>query len=312
MDFLIAAGSATNLPKEMVDKLVELAVEKSVILKLTQDRDQFIEVLNEGTVPVIGAEDLTKFYKISNTADITTLSEHTFDIQSPDLFPVEVGTWMRLAKKQVAQYPKLKVDQLFTTRLARGIARLADKIGIVGDTDAVGATNALTICDGIATIAADAAVAAATAVTYSTSNATSVLDAVAEAQEALGVYGADEYNQDLVIFASSDFVKAAKTAASKDYIGYEIADYAPLGLRNVVFLHGLPVIRRLDITGEQAVLCNLQGAMAGYYGKMDIDVEHQAAYRADLLVITFWFDFKWALLNSSAKALGLVQIIKSS
>jgi hypothetical protein len=140
-----------------------------------------------------------------------------------------------------------------------------------------------------------------------------VLNAVAEAVENAGVYGGDEYLQDLVIFGSSNFVKAAKSSADKDYIGYEIADYAPLNLKKIVHLHGIPVIRRLDMTGEQAVLANMLGAYCGYFGdQMTIDVEHKAALRKDLMVITFWFDFKWGFLNSSAKALGLVKISKSS
>jgi hypothetical protein len=312
MDFKIESGSATNLPKEMVDKLIEIAVEKSVVLRLADARNQFIEVVNEGTIPVVGAEDLTKFYRIDGTSDITELPEHEFDIQSPDLLPVEVGTWMRIKKKHIAQYPKLKIDKLFKDRLSRGVARLADQIGLVGDEDATSAPDALSIADGIVTLAGDATTNASTAVTYTSSNAQAVLNAVAEAVENIGVYGADEYIEDLVIFGSSDFVKACKSTASKDYIGYEITDYAPLGLKKVVTLHGIPVIRRLDISGEQAVLANVLGAYCGYYGKMDIDVEHEAARRGDLLVITFWFDFKWGLLDSSSKALGLVKISKIS
>ena len=313
MDFLIPAGSGTNLPKELIDKLIELAVEKSVVLKLADAREQLIEVVGEGTVPVIGAEDLTKFFRIDGTTDITTLAESTYDIQSPDLLPVETGAYTRIKKKHLKQYPQLKVDQLFKRRLSRGIAGLADKVALVGDTGAGGATNAITIANGIVTIAADSALNAGTAVTYTTSTALGVLNVVAEAVENLGVYGGDEYLNDLVIFGSSNFVKACKSTATKDQIGYEIAEYAPLGLKKVVYLHGIPVIRRLDITGEKAILANVLGFYAGYFGdKMEIDMQHEAGRRGDLMVITFWFDFKWGLLNSDAKALGLVQISKTS
>ena len=40
MDFLIPAGSATNLPKEVIDEVVNLAVEKSKLYQMIEKRDQ--------------------------------------------------------------------------------------------------------------------------------------------------------------------------------------------------------------------------------------------------------------------------------
>jgi len=311
MDFVIPAGSATNLPKELVQKIVEDAVEKSLVLKLVDARDQLIEIANEGTIPVIGEEDLDKVYRIDNTADITTLSEMAFDIKSPDLEPVELGTYIYLKQKQIAQYPELKLDQLFRNKISRAIARTADKIALKGDDDTVGATNPLGISDGIEKLALTANCANAP-VTYSTSNSQNVLDAVAEAQNDLGAYGADESIEDLVIFASSDFVTAAKKSADKNMVGYEIMDVPALGLKQVVHVHGIPVIRRLNITGEKAILANMKGAFAGYYGNIEVDIEHKAGRRANLLVVTYWFDFVWAYNNSSNKSEGLVTIEKAS
>jgi hypothetical protein len=311
MDFLIPAGSATNLPKELVNKIVEDAIEKSLVLKLVDARDQLIEIANEGTIPVIGEEDLDKVYRIDNTADITELTEMAFDIKSPDLEPVELGTYIYLKKKQVEQYPELKLDQLFRNKISRAIARTADKIALKGDTDAVGVTNPLNISDGIEKLALMANCANAP-VEYTASNSQNVLDAVAEAQNDLGVYGADEAIEDLVIFASSDFVSAAKKSADKNMVGYEIMDVPALGLRQVVHVHGIPVIRRLNITGEKAILANMKGQFAGYYGNIEVDVEHKAGRRADLLVVTYWFDTVWAFVNGSNKSEGLVTIQKAS
>ena len=311
MDFLIPAGSATNLPKELVNKIVEDAIEKSLVLKLVDARDQLIEIANEGTIPVIGEEDLDKVYRIDNTADITELTEMAFDIKSPDLEPVELGTYIYLKKKQVEQYPELKLDQLFRNKISRAIARTADKIALKGDTDAVGVTNPLNISDGIEKLALTAN-CANTPVEYTTSNSQNVLDAVAEAQNDLGVYGADEAIEDLVIFASSDFVSAAKKSADKNMVGYEIMDVPALGLRQVVHVHGIPVIRRLNITGEKAILANMKGQFAGYYGNIEVDMEHKAGRRADLLVVTYWFDTVWAFVNGSNKSEGLVTIQKAS
>jgi len=311
MDFLIPAGSATNLPKELVKQIVEDAIEKSLVLKLVDSRNQMIEIVNEGTVPVIGEEDLDKVYRLDNTADITTLTEMAFDIKSPDLEPVELGTYIYLKKKQVAQYPELQLDTLFRNKISRAIARTADKIALKGDTTAVGATNPLNISDGIEKLAA-AANCANAVVEYTTSNASNILDAVAEAQEALGVYGADEAIEDLVVFASSDFVAASKKSADRDMVGYEIMDVPSLGLKSVVHVHGIPVIRRLQMTGEKAVLANVKGAFAGYYGNIEVDMEHKAGRRADLLVVTYWFDFVWAFVNGSSKSEGLVTMQKAS
>lgn len=311
MDFLIPAGSAVNLPKELVNKIVEDAIEKSLVLRLVDARDQMIEIVNEGTIPVIGEEDLDKVYRIDNTADITTLNEMAFDIKSPDLEPVELGTYIYLKKKQVAQYAELQLDKLFRNKISRAIARTADKIALKGDTNAAGATNPLNIADGIEKLALEANCANAP-VEYTTSNAQNVLDAVAEAQNDLGVYGADESIEDLVIFASAAFVTAAKKSADKNMIGYEIMDVPTLGLKQVVHIHGIPVIRRLNMTGEKAVLANVKGAFAGYYGNIEVDVEHKAGRRADLLVVTYWFDFVWAFINGSNKSEGLVTIQKAN
>lgn len=311
MDFVIPAGSATNLPKELVDKIVHDAIEKSLVLRMVDSRDQLIEIVNEGTIPVIGEEDLDKVYRIDNTADITTLTEMSFDIKSPDLEPVELGTYIYLKKKQVAQYPELKLDQLFRNKISRAIARTADKIALKGDTTAVGATNPLTIADGIEKLA-NASNAANSPVEYTTSNAQNILDAVAEAQNDLGVYGAEEDVEDLVLLGSADFVTAAKKSASKEMVGYDIEDVPALGLRRVVHVHGIPLIRRLNVTGEKAVLANVKGAFAGYYGNIEVDVEHKAGRRADLLVVTYWFDFVWAYINGSNKSEGLITIQKAS
>ncbi len=312
MDFVIPAGSAANLPKEQVDKIVELAVEKSIFVRLMNARQQYIEIVNEGTIPVLGASDLDKVYRIDTTTDITTLTENAFDIQSPDLQPIELGTYMYLKKKQVAQYPELKLDTLFREKIASAMARTSDKISLVGDTDAAGATNPVNVANGIATIAASGVLNASTAVTYTTSDSTSLINAVVEAESNIGLYGDTEHLDDLIIFASETLYASAKKSANKDYIGYSTEDYAALGLKKVVHLDGIPVIKRRDLTGEQAVLCNLKGAFSGYYGRLEIDVEHKAGRRSDLLVLTFWYDFKWALLNASSKAQGIVKISKSA
>jgi len=311
MDFVIPAGSATNLPKELVDKIVEDAIEKSLILRMVDSRDQLIEIVNEGTIPVIGEEDLDKVYRIDNTADITTLTEMSFDIKSPDLEPVELGTYIYLKKKQVAQYPELKLNQLFRNKISRAIARTADKIALTGDTTAIGATNPLTIADGIVKLA-NSANAANSPVEYTTSNSQNILDAVAEAQNDLGVYGSEEDVEDTVLLGSADFVTAAKKSADKNMVGYDIDDVPALGLKRVVHIHGIPLVRRLQVTGEKAILANMKGAFAGYYGNIEVDVEHKAGRRADLLVVTYWFDFVWAYINGSNKSEGLITIQKAS
>jgi len=311
MDFVIPAGDSLNLPKELIDKIVEDAVEKSLVLKMVSSRDQFIEIVNEGTVPVIGEADLDKVFRLDATSDITTLAEMDFDIKPADLDPVEMGTYIYLKKKQIAQYPELKLDQLFRNKISGAIARTADKIALKGDDDTVGATDPLSICDGIEKLALTANCANAP-VEYTTSNSQNVVDAVAEAQEDLGVYGNQEAIEDLVLFASSNFVTAAKKSADKNVIGFDIEDVPALGLKKVVHVQGIPVIRRLNITGEKAILANMKGAFAGYYGNIEVDVEHKAGRRADLLVVTYWFDFVWAYVNGSSKSEGLITIQKAS
>ena len=310
MEFVIPAGSSANLPKELVDKIVHEAVEKSIVLKLIDQRGNNIEIVNEGTIPVLGGADVDKVYRIDGTTDITTLSENDFDIKTPDLDPVEMGTYFYLKLKQIAQYPELKLDELFRQRISEVVGRAVDSVAVVGDTTAVGSTNRLNIADGIYTLANTAC--ANTPVEYTTSAAQNVCDAVGEAIDDMGLYGDAEHAQDLIMFASAAFVTACRKSAVKETIGYEIADYAPLGLKNVIHIHGIPVIKRSLITGEQAVLVNMKGAYTGYYGNMVVDVEHKAGRRSDLLVLTFWFDFEWALKDGSSNAEGMIIIKKGS
>jgi len=95
-------------------------------------------------------------------------------------------------------------------------------------------------------------------------------------------------------------------------VGYDLEDVPALGLKNVVHLHGIPVIKRMLLTGEKAILANMSGAFAGYFGNIEADVEHKAGRRADLLVVTYWFDFKWALTSGDGDYNGLVLIQKTS
>lgn len=310
MNFVIPAGSSANLPKEMIKQIVTEAVEKSVMLKLIDVRGQMVELLNEGTLPVLGEDALDKVYRLDTTADITALTENDFTIKTPDLAPVEMGTFMRLKVKQLKQYPELELETLFKTKMSRAIGRSVDYLITNGDTTAVGATNYLNIADGVVALATAGAV---TAVNYTTSESDDVCDAVIAAKEDLGAYGDDEYAEDLVLLASSDFAAAARKQATKDNPAYEIADYAPLGLKKIVFVHGIPIVVRRNITGEKAILANMKGAFAGYYGDMmEVDMEHEAGRRDDLLVLTWYFDFKWAFLNSSSEAEGMVLIQKAS
>jgi len=312
MNFVIPAGSSANLPKEVVDKIVANAVESSILVKIINNRQQMIEIVNEGTIPVIGAEDLTKIYRLDGTDDITSLTEQSMAIKTPDLAPIEIGHYLRLKTKQLAQYPELSLDRLFENRLARGLSRAIDKLVTVGDTEAVGATNLLSICNGLYTVAASGSLCANTAIEYAASQSDDILDATSDGIESLAAYGDEDQMNDLFIFGSSDFVSACRKAANKDYVGFSIEPVAELGLQKVVHLHGIPVLKRSNISGEKAVLANMKGAFVGYYGVIGVDVEHQAGRRSDLMVITYWVDYKWAFLNDSSKAEGMVMIRKAS
>jgi hypothetical protein len=312
MNFVIPAGSATNLPKEIVQKIVHDAVESSAIVKLVANRQQMIPIANEGTIPVIGAEDLDKYYRLDSTDDITTLTENSMTIKTPDLAPKEIGSFIYLKTKAVKQYPELQLDQLFETRLARGMARVMERLVVVGDTEAVGATNTLNICNGIYTIANDSDLCANAPLEYDTSEAADMLDIVSDGIESLGEYGNEDNANDLFLFASSTFMASCRKAASKDYVGYTIEPVAELGLQKVVHLHGIPVFKRTNITGEKAVLANMKGAFIGYFENIGLEMQRDAGKRADLLVHSFWIDATWAFLDNSSKATGIVLIRKAT
>lgn len=313
MDFLIPAGSATNLPKEMIDEVVNLAIEKAKLYKLIANRDQNKEIVNEGTLPVLGAADVTKVFYVQGTADITDLAEQAFDIITPDLVPKELGNYFYLKAKHIKQYTTLDAEAVYKNKLAEAMSRVVDKIVTSGDTTATG-TSALQVGNGLYTIAAGGAgVCNTTPQSFATSNAQTILNTVTDGIEELGEYGSEDYADDLFILGSSTFMSSVRKSADRDYIGYSIEPCEELGLKKCVHLHGIPVLRRTNISGEKAVLFNARGAYAGYYGdQMAVDVSWKPARRSYLSVLTFWFDFQWAFLDSSAKADGLVLIQKSS
>lgn len=313
MNFYIPAGSSTELPKEAVDSIVEQALDKSFVLKMIDNRGNFIKVLNEGSIPVYGNMDLDKVYRLDNTADITTLTENSFSVQAPTLNPIEAGTYTRLSRKEELQYPEAELDKLFERKLSEAMGLRSEQMALVGDTTAVGATNPLSICNGIVTIAKDATLCANTPVTYTASNSQGILNVVNDAQASLGNYGDELQMGDLIIFANSSFVSAIKNTANLNYIGYDIADVPELGLRAVPHVHGIPVVRSAFVTtADEAVLVNMKGMFGGYRQLMTADAQWEAARRATLIVLTYHIDFTWGFLNDSAKAEGLVSIQKTS
>lgn len=312
MDFLVPAGSATNLPKEMVDEVMTLITEKSKVYKLIVNRGQAYELKNEGTIPVLSEANEDRVYLADGTDDITTLTENSFDINSPDLVVRELASYFYLKKKHQKQYTEIQLEKVYKDKLSTAMAKKLDKIILVGDTSGAGATNADTIADGIHTIAADATLCSATAVTYTTSQTQDIINAVIDGKGNMGAYADEEYADDLFLFASQTFYSSAKKNADKDIIGFDYDDVPELGLRKVPHIDGVPVLRRTNITGEQAVLNNISGARVGYLENIEVDVQWKSERRAWLNVITYWFDFVWAFVNSSSKNEGICLISKSS
>ena len=312
MDFLIPAGSSANLPKELVDEIVKLAIEKSIVVKLLKNRNRYIEVVNEATVPAVGAFDLDYVYRTQGTDDITDLTENSFSIKHPDLNPQEIGTYTYLKKKQIAQYKKLELENLFKNGIATAIGRVEDKLALAGTYSASPGTDALKIADGIVTIAEDATKCALTPVTYSTSTSQNIVDAVNDALAELDAYAEDEELNNLVIFCSKDFWKASKKSADKDIIGFDLEVVPELGTTKRPLIHGVPLIKRSAITGEKAVLVNLKSMFLGYYGNIAVEVDYKVERSSYLYVIKHWIDFKIGTINSNDKAEGLILIQKSS
>ena len=312
MDFLIPAGSATNLPKEIVDEIAKLATEKAVLLKLLDNRNRVIEVLNEGTIPAIGAFDLDKFFRTEGTDDITTLTEASFSIQHPDLKPQEIGAYTYLKKKQIDQYKQLNLEKLFKNGLADGIGRAVEKLILVGQYSDTPGTDYLKIADGIVTIAEDSTKCALSPITYTESKSQAVADAVMDALVDLGAYADDEEISNLLLICSPDFYAAAQKSADRDIVGFELDVVPELGKGKRPLIHGIPLLKRSAITGEKAILVNLKSLFVGYYGKIEVEAQYKVERSAYLYVIKFWVDFKVGTINSDGKAEGLIEIKKYS
>lgn len=312
MNFVKPSGSSTELPKEVVDRVVNQAVESSKVLKMIQNRGNVVPVLNEGSIPVYGSMALDKIFRLDSTADVTSVSENEFTVQAPTLNPVEVGTYTYLTKKAMLQYPEDRLDAMFEGKLSDAIARKVDQLAIAGNTAASGATNAVTICDGIYTIAKNSAVCKASPVSYTTADSQGILDAVNDGLTALDLYSDAENAQDLFIFAGKDFVAGLRKNADRNIIGYEVGGVPELGLTNVGFAHGVPVIKSSNVADDDAVLVNMRGLFCGYRQLMEIDSDYITARRAWLILLSFHLDLKWAFIDDDAKAEGLVQITKGS
>jgi hypothetical protein len=312
MNFRIPAGASTELPKEVVDVVINQAIEKSKVLSLVEARGNFREVRNEGSLPVYGNMDETKIFRLDTTADVSTLDENTFTQQAPTLNPVEVGTFAWLSKKEAAQYSDEELDKLYESKMSDAMATAVEVMALRGDTSIVGATNYRNICDGISTIAGDATKAAVSPVAYTTSNSASIIDTVIDAQEALGLYGNEDQKPNLIVFAGSGFASALKKSASTLNVGYDSLDVPALGLMKVPHADGIPVVSSSQIGRNDAVLVNINGLFGGYRQKLEVETDYVTQKRATYIQMTFHLDFVWAMLNDDGKAEGMVKISKSS
>lgn len=310
MDFQVTAGSATYLPKELINEVIDLIVEKTKVAKLIDNRGQFTRLKNEGTFPILDAADEDKVFLVESTADITTLAENSFNIMHPDLKPRELGTYFYLKRAHIKQYSELDLENLYKRKLSEAMGNQVEKICLAG-TDGVGAaTAAIRIADGIYTIASDAAKCAATKVTFTTNQTQHVLNAVIDGKEGLENYADEDYADDLYIFAGKTFYSGCKKNADKDIIGFDYGEVPELGLKRVPHLDGTPVITRSNISDANAVLVNIKGARAGIRDDVDLDIDWVGKRRAYLNIITYWFDFVWAYLNNSGTNEGLILLEK--
>lgn len=311
MNFGIAAGSATNLPKETVGKIIDNMREKSIMLSLAQKRGQFIEVENEKTMPVFSAFSNSRVFYTGGTTDITGLTEQTLTIATPDLFPKELGTYVYLPKKDAEVYASLGLEEKVYANLAEVMASVADEISIVGDTTQT-STNRLQVSNGLYTIANSGTLCAETAKTYSAKTADGVLSGVLDARVELASYADSTQTKNLVLLAAPSFLANAKKSAASTQIGFGIRNRPDLGLEDVVHIDGIPVIERQQLGTDIAVLANMNGPHFGYYGKITADSDFKIERNSYLLVIRFWLDMKWAFLDSNGKAEGLVKLSYSA
>ena len=306
MDWKIPDNGGSYLPKDIAKQVVDLAVEKSLVLKLVDSFGGVLDVLNEKTIVVTGSADDSKLYYTEATSDITTLTENSVGLKGALLAPKELGGWFFLSDKDIRRYKAIgNLDDLVKNKMAASMARTLQKIALVGDTTKSG-TDPLQIANGIYTIANSASLRNTAPVTFSDENTQGIVNAVIDAKAALEAYAED--NDNLVIFAGKTFYANAKKNASTLVIGFDLLDYPRLGLKRIVHIDGTPVIQRLDISDKDAVLCDFRGAKVGYETTMKIEPDRKPGKRGYDNVITVTADFKWAYVNASDKMEGLVLI----
>jgi len=306
MDFKVPDNGGSYLPKEIAKQVVDLAVEKALVLKLINANGGMVDVLNEKSVPVSGAADDDKMYYIEATSDVTTLTENSVTLKSVLVAPKELGGWFFLSDKDIRRYKALgSLEDFIKGKMSKSLGRTLQKVALVGDTTATG-TSALQIANGIYTIAADSSLCSLSPVTFTTETTQGIVNAVIDAKEDLGAYA--ENNDNLVILAGSTFYSNSKKNASTLIIGFDLNDYPVLGLKRIPFIDGTPVIQRTDISAKNAVLCDIRGAKVGYEQAIKIEPERKAGKRGYNNIITVNADFAWAYLNSSNKNEGLVLI----
>ena len=306
MDFKIPDNGGSYLPKEIAKEVVDLAVEKSLVLKLFGSTGHIIDVTNEKTVVVTGSADDDKMYYTEGTADITTLTENSVGIKGALLAPKELGGWFFLSDKDIRRYKAVgNLDDLVKGKMSKSLARTLQKVALVGDTTKTG-TDPLRLANGIYTIASSSSLCALAAQTFTDENTQGIVNVVIDAKAALGAYA--ENNENLVILAGKTFYANAKKNASTLVVGFDLMDYPLLGLKRIPYIDGTPLIQRTDISDKNAVLLDIRGGFVGYETAIQIEPERKAGKRGYNNVITATADFKWAYINASDKAEGLVLI----
>lgn len=306
MTFQIPDTGGSYLPKDVSKKIVNLAVEKSLVLKLISQRGNVIDALNEKTIPVLASADDSKIFYTNDTADLDTLDEASIGMKGALLAPKELGGRFFLSDKDIRRFKVVgNLDDIVQGKIADSLARVLEKIALVGDTTKTG-TDPLRVADGMYTIANSSLLRATTPVTFSDENTQGIVNAVVDAKAALTPYS--DNNDNLIIFAGKTFYANAKKNASTLVVGFDLLDYAPLGLKRIVFVDGTPVIQRSNISDKDAVLVDIRGGYVAYETQIKIEPIRRPNKRGYDNYLTVYTDYKWAYVNGSDKNEGLILI----
>lgn len=292
------------LPKDVANKIIEEITAANIMRS-------YVETINVPhrslSVPRINYGDTVNAYKVAYGVDVTSGNAETaFSTKATVLEPQLVVAFTKMLESDL-ETAGIDIANHVQRHLALTLARAEEKGMLIGEKGS--GSSYSTMFDGVYTIAADSSKCAQTAITFTDSD--SIVDKLSDAIKGQGVYGEDRNM--LVLIAANTFANRLRKDDKITQVGtYNVSEKGVTRSGSLPLIHGVKIIESSVLEakcgGDCAVLMRVDGGILGQRGQI---MFRRKAYEEQfqvLLIMAEVIDFKWQLMNTSDKALGLTLI----